>query len=219
MRDPPARRSRRLATILAEWEGWSAELLESHLSYSLLAYYRSQHEDQSWVAALTVILDSCALVLACPQTLVQDEELVEQAAYTFAMARHAAADLARVFGADTPGRFTLAERLPATERARLKNLFAEVGVTSESEGTTVEHALDDIRALYEPYVSGLSQYLLMPLPPWVPDIDALDDWQTTADGVTAPSIKGLVSSRLGTRRRARAAEELDAAGSGRTHPG
>jgi hypothetical protein len=216
VRDPPGRRSRRLAAMLAEWEGWSAELLESHLSYSLLAYYRSQHEDQSWVAALTVILDSCALVLACPQTLVQDEELVEQAAYTFAMARHAAADLARVFGADTPGRFTLAERLPAAERARLKNLFVRVGVTLESEGTTVEHALDDIRALYEPYVSGLSQYLLMPLPPWVPAAGAQDDWQTTADGVTAPSIAGLVSYRLSTRRRARTGEERDTAEPSRT---
>jgi hypothetical protein len=217
MRDPPARRSRRLAALLAEWEGWSAELLESHLSYPFLAYYRSQHENQSWVAALTVILDSCALVLSCRQTLVRDEELAEQAAYTFAMARHAAADLARVFYADTPGRFHLEDRLPATERARLKSLFAKVGVSSESYAATVEISLDDIRALYESYVSGLSQYLLMSLPPWVPAADALDDWQTTADGVTSPSIAGLVSSRFGMRKRVRAGGEANGAEPGRTH--
>ena len=206
-----------MTAILAEWEGWSAELLESHLSYPLLAFYRSQHDDQSWVAALTVILDSCALVLACGRNLVQDEELAEQAAYTFAIARHAAADLARVFRADTVEHFSLDDRLPDTERARLKNIFAEVGVPVESYGSSVEISLNDIRALYEPYVAGLSHYLLMPLPPWVPADGALDDWQTTLQGVTAPSIVGLVSSRLGSRKRARADEEMDAAETSRTH--
>src|SRR3954452_1774306 len=44
--------------LLAEWERWSAELLESHLSYPVLAYFRSQHDRQSWVSALTTILDT-----------------------------------------------------------------------------------------------------------------------------------------------------------------
>ncbi len=49
-----------LRLLLHEWEGWCADLLESHLSYPILVYYRSQHEQQSWVEALTVILDTCA---------------------------------------------------------------------------------------------------------------------------------------------------------------
>ena len=217
VRDPPDRRARRLSAILAEWEGWSAELLESHLSYPLLAYYRSQHDDQSWVAALTVILDSCALVLACGRSLVRDEELAEQAAYTFAIARHAAADLARVFRTDIPGNFSLEDRLPDTERARLQNMFAKVGVSAESYGSSVEISLDDIRALYEPYVSGLAQHLLMALPPWVPADGAFDDWQTTLQGVTAPSIAGLVASRFGPQKGVRADQDMDAAKPSRTH--
>ena len=54
-------------------------------------------------------------------------------------------------------------------------------------------AADELRALYEPYMEGLAEYLLMALPPWVPAPGTLDDWQTTADGVTAPSIASLVS--------------------------
>lgn len=46
-----------IATLLREWENWGSELLESHLSYPMLAYYRSQHSDQSWLAALAVIMD------------------------------------------------------------------------------------------------------------------------------------------------------------------
>jgi Ion channel len=201
-RQPPSRRARRLAVVLSDWETWSAELLETHLSYPLLAYYRSQHEDQSWVAGLTMILDTCALVLASCQGLNLDEELSEQAAFTFAMARHAAVDLARIFGPDDDGRHTAAHRLPPDERARLHNLLTSTGVIKGGNGSgKVEGMLDELRSLYEPYVADLSAYLLMPLPPWVPSASAVDDWQTTADGVTAPSVSTLsrhtLSSRVG----------------------
>ncbi len=197
-RHPPVRRARRLTAILADWEGWSAELLETHLSYPILAYYRSQHENQSWVAALTMILDACALVLACGRGLEGGAELAEQAAFTFAMARHAAVDLAQVFDSTAPKGPDPA-RLPPAERTRMRNLLAEVGVASGAELGDVEGALNQLRSLYEPYVAGLATYTLMPLPPWVPPPGTLDDWQTTADDVTAPAIEALVS--LVSRRR------------------
>ena len=49
-----------LLQFLRKWEQWCATLLESHLSYPVLTYYRSQHERQSWLAALTTVLDTCA---------------------------------------------------------------------------------------------------------------------------------------------------------------
>src|SRR5579871_6066740 len=52
-----------LRDLLADWERWAAELMESHLSYPVLCYYRSQHNNQSWLGALTAILDTCALVI------------------------------------------------------------------------------------------------------------------------------------------------------------
>jgi hypothetical protein len=212
LRHPPDRRARRLTGILAEWEGWSAELLETHLSYPLLASYRSQHEDQSWVAALAMILDACALVLACGGGLAggdgdEDDELAEQAAFTFAMARHAAVDLAQVFGTPRPRAVATDGRLPPAERARLRDVFAAVGVASGAgkggEVGGVEGRLDELRALYEPYMEGLAEYLLMALPPWAPAPGTLDDWQTTADGVTAPSVTALVPHRRTDERRHR----------------
>ena len=81
-----------LDQLLYDWERWSAELLESHLSYSVLAYFRSQHTNQSWLAALTAILDTCALVMAGV-----NGGPTRQAQLTFAMARHAVVDLAQIF--------------------------------------------------------------------------------------------------------------------------
>jgi hypothetical protein len=216
LRHPPNRRARRLTGILAEWENWSAELLETHLSYPILAYYRSQHEDQSWVAALAMILDACVLVLACGRGVLGDEEeqLAEQAAFTFAMARHAAIDLAQTFHAPSPKMSATNARangrLSSAEHARLKTLLATVrgtrgtssaDVNSEmSEMSAVEDRLDDLRKLYEPYMERLAKYLFMALPPWIPPVDALDDWQTTADGVTAPSIATLEDWRTHSER-------------------
>ena len=73
-----------LSLLLVEWERWSAELLESHISYPLLCYFRSQHNNQSWISALTAVLDTSALLIAG----VQGHE-ARQAQLTFAMARHA----------------------------------------------------------------------------------------------------------------------------------
>src|SRR5262249_56174831 len=86
-----------LHDLLKDWERWSAELMESHLSYPVLAYFRSQHDNQSWVASLTAILDTCALVLVGVEGACQ-----RQAELTFAIARHAVVDLSQVFG--TPPR-------------------------------------------------------------------------------------------------------------------
>jgi hypothetical protein len=190
LRHPPNRRSRRLTVILTEWERWSAELLESHLSYPVLAYYRSQHEEQSWVAALTMIMDACALVLACENLSAVDEDLTEQAAYTFAIARHAAADLAQVFFV-APAKLDLAERLPPADRRHLHDALVQMGLTGDVSNVQVE--LDALRRLYESHVAGLAHFLLLELPPWMPQQDALDDWQTSADGLTAPPIKTLSS--------------------------
>ena len=84
--------SEALNTLLVEWERWSAELLESHISYPLLCYFRSQHTNQSWLSALTSVLDVCALMIAGVQ-----DHAARQAQLTFAIARHAMVDIAQNF--------------------------------------------------------------------------------------------------------------------------
>src|SRR5262245_18069259 len=81
-----------IGPYLVEWERWSAELLEGQLSFPVASFYRSQHDNQSWVGALTMILDTSALLIAAV-----DNTHGHQARLTFAMARHAAVDLSLVF--------------------------------------------------------------------------------------------------------------------------
>ncbi len=156
--------------LLADWEHWSAELLESHLSYPILAYFRSQHDNQSWVSALTAILDVSALVLAGVKGVGQ-----WQARRTFAISRHAAVDLAQVSGAGP--RAISVDRVSAEDLASLRELLASAGVS-------VDQRLDErfarFRRMYEPYLRGLSDQLAMPLPAVVTVGGASDNWQTSA---------------------------------------
>jgi hypothetical protein len=50
---------------LGEWQMWTADVLESHVSYPMLALFRSQHPGQSWVTALGVVTDAASLTAAC----------------------------------------------------------------------------------------------------------------------------------------------------------
>ncbi len=94
LRLAPGRNFEALDRFLQEWERWAAEVLESHLSFPLLSYYRSQHDNQSWLAAMTMILDSCALTIAALKGVDP-----YQAQLTFAVARHTVVDLCQVFHA------------------------------------------------------------------------------------------------------------------------
>ncbi len=160
-----------LVVYLREWERWCAELLESHVSYPVLAYYRSQHERQSWLAALTTILDVCALVIVGVVGVP-----VEPVKFTFAIARHAAVDLAQIFGT-SPSPCT--DRLSAAEFVQLREKLASAGILL-AEGESTEKRLAEVRGMYEPFVNALASYLLVPLPKWVMTSEQVDDWQTSA---------------------------------------
>jgi hypothetical protein len=54
---------RELPTLFSDWERWSAEVLDSHVAYPLLNYFRSSHDNLSWISALGAMLDAAALVL------------------------------------------------------------------------------------------------------------------------------------------------------------
>lgn len=160
-----------LVEFLRKWESWCAELLESHLSYPVLTYYRSQHERQSWLAALTTTLDVCALIMVG-----LNDVPIKPAKFVFAIARHAAVDLAQVYR--TPPNLET-KRLSRADFVRLRNELATHGIVLH-DGEDVEKKLAELRGMYEPFVAALAKHLLMTLPDWMPAPDRVDDWETSA---------------------------------------
>jgi len=160
-----------LTDLLRDWERWAADVLESHLSYPPLAYFRSQHYNESWLAALTTILDASAIVM-----IGLDGWCARQAELTFAMARHAVVDLAQVFS--TPPE-RAQERFSSIQLTRLRERLTAGGL-SLRDRPDFEERLTELRRMYEPYVAALAHHLAVPLPPWVREVERPDNWQTSA---------------------------------------
>jgi len=183
----------KLDEVLREWEVWGSELLESHLSYPMLAYYRSQHDNQSWLAALACIMDTCALVLVGVEAM-----RPLQARMTFTMARQVVVEMARSFRIQ-PSRFDGGNRLDHAAYAQLMAVFKQSGLVW-SGGADAEETLAALRATYEPLLDGLSRHLLLPLPGWTAGDDDDDHWEHGPRGLIARHLIEQLSSRSGATR-------------------
>ena len=178
-----------LAQLLASWETWCAEILESHISYPILCYYRSQHDNQSWLSALTCILDTCALLIS-----VVPGTASRQAQLTFAVGRHALVDLCHVFKLEKDEAAWRAHggphRLPPDRFDHVCDIMleAKLRLCGDPEAPARLHAL---RGLYEPSAKALADYLAMPLPDWYPKPNAKDQWKTV-EAVRSQAVASLI---------------------------
>ena len=160
-----------LRQLLHDWEHWSAELLEGHLSYPVLAYFRSQHDNQSWIGSLTAVLDACALIMCGLEGACE-----RQAELSFAMTRHAVIDLSLVFRAKP--QVPPIPRLTPEMLTELRTLLAGSGLVLH-EGAEFERKLSELRDLYEPFVYALSVYFRMAVPPWIAGESWVDNWRAS----------------------------------------
>jgi hypothetical protein len=166
-----------IVTLLAEWERWSAELLESHVSYPILCYYRSQHDNQSWLSALTAVLDACSVLITSLQGTP-----VRQAQLTFAMARHALVDLVLVFHLKETKQWAAQQeidRLPTASFRKLCGLLNDTDIELCGDPAS-EERLKAIRKLYEPYAHALAAYLGMSVSDWITEPKKNDQWSAVA---------------------------------------
>jgi hypothetical protein len=159
-----------LDEVLRDWERWSAELLESHISYPVLSFFRSQHSNQSWLGALTTMLDVSSLILTGIEGVHPG-----QAKLTFAMARHAAVDLAQVVNARYDPQ--VPDRLPEDDFKSLRDTLAEAGLQLRSDELSQEK-LARLRSMYELYVHSTAKNLMLSLPPWKHFAKTKDNWQS-----------------------------------------
>lgn len=170
----------------AEWEQWASRVLEGNISFPMLAYFRSQHTNQSWLAALTAMADASALA-----RLGATGDLQKQAVLTFAMCRHALVDLAKLFHEDADRGLEISEtdRLSQSDFGRMLTAMSGHPTCLRRDSIRLED-LAELRRSYEPFACALSTHFLMALPPWIPPDRDRDNWQestwsTPADVATA----------------------------------
>jgi hypothetical protein len=148
---------RELERELRDWELWAAELMETHLSYPLLGFYRSQHVNQNWLAALTAMVDVAAFVKATAP-----EGKVVAADVTYAIGRHALSDLATQYRLSPRP----ADRLTEEEFDHLYEIVEMATDDAVERGEAMER-LAELRSAYEPNAQALAHFLALELPSWV----------------------------------------------------
>lgn len=160
---------------LRDWEHWAGDLIESHSTYPMLAFYRSQHEGYSWLASLAVVIDVCALIIvgSIGPPLIQ-------AAATFSAGRRVLGEVSRSLGlSSAPWRDE--RRLEPRAFVELCAVFESASLDWRTDGGASQ-ALAELRRTYEPELDALSTYPLLPLPAWTHS--ATDD----ADGFGKEAI-------------------------------
>ena len=173
-----------LDVYLHEWETWTAELMETHLSYPILGYFRSQHVGQNWLAALTTVVDACAYAIAYGPY-----EAIGAAELTFRIGRHALADLAFVFAPRGVGRGPGSgprERLTPHTLAGQRERQENSGLRSQDSQQAAAR-LGELRASYEPYAIAIAGQLRLDLPDWLPAEEVREYWRLS------PSRRGTTS--------------------------
>lgn len=164
-----------LDEYLLEWENWTADLMETHLSYPILGYFRSQHVEQNWLAALTTVVDASAYALAYGP-----DGATEAAELTFRIGRHALADLAHTFSSrrlerDPEPRSR--ERLSREDLAELRSRLEGSGLHSDVDEDSCAEHLDELRSSYEPYAIAIARHLALALPDWLAEGDVREEWR------------------------------------------
>ena len=167
---------------LRDWEIWASDLTESHSAYPMLAFYRSQHEGHSWLAALAVVLDTCALAIAGSAG-----GGPPQAAATFAAARRA---LNVVAGSlEIPARAMPPRGGAGDMQAHWVDAMATLLPDWHADHASAD-ALAALQQAYEPVLAGLSFSLMLDLPQWT---------AAAIDGACAPASRASVVRMLTPR--------------------
>jgi hypothetical protein len=154
----------------------------------MLVYYRSQHDNQSWLAAVAAVMDCCALILVGVRDLSP-----LQARMTFSMARQVLVEMAHSFRI-APSRYDGGDRLGADTFVQMQRAFSEIGLAWDG-GPEAEATLLALRATYEPLLDGLARHLLLPLPGWMPELDASDHWERGHRGLIARRMVEQLTDR------------------------
>jgi hypothetical protein len=150
-----------LNALMIDAQRWAASVMESHLAYPTLAYFRSSHEHESWIGTLGTLLDASVLLM----TTVDIK--CGQARLFFNIGRHATNDLRRYFVLERP--------VPHIERSEFEHAcdrLQAAGYTIKPRDAAWE-SFKALRSSYAGNLGGLAHYFQIPPLQWIGDRSAV----------------------------------------------
>lgn len=155
-----SRTSEDLSPLMIDAQRWAAAVMESHLAYPMLAFFRSSHDDQSWIGTLGTLLDAATLMMTTIEGARDG-----QARIFYNVGRHATRDLSRYF------RVAGTEGAVGVERSEFDHacdrLSAAGYALRERDEAWMRFA--NLRGSYAPHLFELARFFQIPPLQWIGD--------------------------------------------------
>ena len=148
-----------LNTLMGEAQGWAAMVMETHLAYPALGYFRSSHDYESWIGTLGALLDAAVLLMTTIDVQCGQSRIF------YSIGRHAANDLAHHFMIDVPDNVVGIERV---EFDRACDRLERAGYTLFDRDASWER-FGELRSTYAMHLNGLARKFEIPPVQWVGD--------------------------------------------------
>ena len=148
-----------LPALFGDWERWAAEVLDSHVAFPILCYFRSSHDNESWVGSLGAMLDAAVLIL----TTVEGQPR-GRAEMLLGIGVHLVEDVSSFFGFTNDGKVGVERAEYDAARARLE--AAGFALESPEIGWIL---FAQIRARYASRLNELATFWMTPPTLWIGD--------------------------------------------------
>ena len=150
----------KLRETFDEWTKWSAMVLESHLAYPLLIYFRSSHDNEAWINSFGAVMDAATLILSS----VSDDPSAGSAKLMITVGNHLAEDIAWVFRLKV-------DNEPIIEREEYAAAIARLRAAGyrAADGDVHWQKFAKLRSNYATVLNQIASRLAAPPAPWVGD--------------------------------------------------
>jgi len=149
-----------LPRTFREWEVWCAELLDSHIAYPILTFFRSSHDNASWISALGCVMDAATLVMTTVEGIPHaPAKLME------ALGRHFIEDVGRLFNVATPSDPLVAR----SEFDEVRGRLAAAGLRLNPDPEASWAAFSKHRSAYAVPLNAMAAFWLSPPALWIGD--------------------------------------------------
>jgi hypothetical protein len=169
-----------LRDTFEEWRKWSAMVLESHLAYPLLLYFRSSHDNEAWINSFGAVMDASTLLMSS----VEGDKSAGSAKLMATVGDHLVEDITWLLFR------TQLDAEPIIERSEYEAAIARLKAAGYQahDGDAHWQKFVALRSKYAMFLNRMATLLSAPPAPWVGDRSYLPHRERPRRNAPSPAI-------------------------------